>query len=142
MTLLAINHYYPGFSPAAIARGARALQGIIFCRVPIYYTWVVRDNCGQNTLSKGIRTERDSNPRPSDYGSRARTNILQCSHLNCSGVYIAVTESVSCSLSRKLSCVALIAGLILYTWLFSQISRVSIRENFHVNIWLFIVIEI
>ena len=30
-------------------------------------------NCGQNALSKGIRTEWDSNPRPADYESRART---------------------------------------------------------------------
>ena len=34
----------------------KALQGINTCRVPIYYTWVERDNCGQNALSKGIRT--------------------------------------------------------------------------------------
>ena len=47
------------------------------CRVPIYYTWVERDNCGQNALSKGLRTEWDSNPRPSDYKSRVRTTTPQ-----------------------------------------------------------------
>ena len=31
-------------------------------------------------MSKGIRTEWDSNPRPSDYESRARTTTPQCSH--------------------------------------------------------------
>ena len=35
---------------------------------------------GQNALSKGIRTEWDSNPRPSDYESRAQTTTPQCSH--------------------------------------------------------------
>ena len=25
---------------------AQALEGINSCRVPIYYTWVERDNCG------------------------------------------------------------------------------------------------
>ena len=54
------------YSPAAIAALEHFIQGIISCRVPIYHTWVERDNCGQNTLSKGIRTERESNTRPSD----------------------------------------------------------------------------
>ena len=31
-------------------------------------------------MSKGIRTEWDSNPRPADYESRARTTTPQCSH--------------------------------------------------------------
>ena len=39
---------------------------------------VERDNCGQNALSKGVRTEWDSNPRPSDCKSRARTTTPQC----------------------------------------------------------------
>ena len=42
----------------------QALQGINSCRVPIYYTWVERDNYVQNALPKGIRTEGDSNPQP------------------------------------------------------------------------------
>ena len=64
VTLLAQNHYYSGSSPAAIA--ALDQYGIISYRVPnIYYTWVERDNCGQNALSKGISTKRESNPRGS-----------------------------------------------------------------------------
>ena len=42
------------------------------------------DNCGQNALSKGVRTEWDSNQRPSDCKSRAGTTTHQyspkCSH--------------------------------------------------------------
>ena len=67
-----LTYYFPSLS-----------RGINSCRVPIYYTWVERDNCGQNAmpmdprinaLSKGIRTEWDSNPRRSDYvESSART---------------------------------------------------------------------
>ena len=42
---------------------------------------VERDNCGQNALSKGVHTEWDSNPWPSDCKSRARTTTPQCSHM-------------------------------------------------------------
>ena len=45
----------------------RAFKGINSCWVPIYDTSVERDNYGQNALSRGIRTEWDSNPRPFDY---------------------------------------------------------------------------
>ena len=43
----------------------------ISCGVPIYYTWVERDknSLWTNALSKGIHTERESNPQPSDYES-------------------------------------------------------------------------
>ena len=44
-------------------------KGIDSYRVPIYYTWVDRDNCGENSLSKGP-----------DYTSRARLCSPQCSH--------------------------------------------------------------
>ena len=36
----------------------KALQGINSCQVPIYYTWIESDNCGQNTLSKKGHTHR------------------------------------------------------------------------------------
>ena len=75
------RHYYPSFRPhAAFQRYIRAFGGINSCWVPIYCTWVERDNCEQNALSKGIRTEWDSNPRTSDCKSRARTTPPQCSH--------------------------------------------------------------
>ena len=64
---------------------AKSIQGINSCWVPIYYTWVERDNCGQNALSKGIHTEWDLkclNPPPSDCKSRARTTTPQCSLMN------------------------------------------------------------
>ena len=77
--MISLTYYYSGFSRAAY-RCSKALQGISSCRVPIHYTWVKRDNCGQNTLSKGIRTEWDMNPRPSDYKLRAQTTTPQCSH--------------------------------------------------------------
>ena len=48
----------------------RAFEGINSSRVPIYYTWVERDNCGQNALPKGVRTEWDSNSRPSECRER------------------------------------------------------------------------
>ena len=63
----------PQLQPPCSLSALRAFKGINSCWVPIYYTWVKRDNCGQNALSKGIRTEWDSNPRPSDCKSRART---------------------------------------------------------------------
>ena len=74
------RHYYPSFNPHAAFSALRAFEGINSCWVPIYYTWVERDNCGQNALSKGVRTEWDSNPRPDDCKSRARTTTPQCSH--------------------------------------------------------------
>ena len=49
----ALHCYYPGCSRAAM----QALKGIRknkFLLVPIYYIWVIRDNLGQNALSKGI----------------------------------------------------------------------------------------
>ena len=37
----------PAFAPATWWRTAHnAFQGINSCRVPIYYTWAERDNCG------------------------------------------------------------------------------------------------
>ena len=40
-----INYYYPRFSLGnSVAQSA--FQGINSCRVPIYYTWVERNNCG------------------------------------------------------------------------------------------------
>ena len=62
----------PALAPCSLL-ALIAFEGINSCWVPIYYTSVERDNCGQNTLSRGIRTEWDSNQRPSDYKSRART---------------------------------------------------------------------
>ena len=59
---------------------AKSIEGINSCWVPIYYTWVERNNCGQYALSMGVRTEWDLNPRPSDYKSRAQTTTPQCSH--------------------------------------------------------------
>ena len=77
------RHYYPSFSPQCSLSALRAFEGINSCWVPIYYTWVERDNCGQNALSKGVRTEWDSNPRPSDCKSRVRTTTPQCSAFMC-----------------------------------------------------------
>ena len=69
----------------------KSIEGINSCQVPIYYTWVERDNCGQNALSRGIHIEWDLNPRPSDYKSRTQTNTPPCSHLS-SGSSIFVSS--------------------------------------------------
>ena len=82
--ITSLTYCYPRFCRAAY-RHSNTLQGINTCRVPINYTKVERDNCGQNALSKGIRTEWNSNPRPSDYESRTRnhyTTVLPCSSLH------------------------------------------------------------
>ena len=55
--------------------------GINSCRVPIYYTWVSRNNCGQKAVSKGIRAGWDLNPEPANYKSRAQTTTPQCSNV-------------------------------------------------------------
>ena len=80
--ILALNHYYPGFSPAAIAALEHYQVGIIDTgRYPFTKPGSRETNyCVQNVMSKGIRTERELIPRPSDYESRARPNTLQCSH--------------------------------------------------------------
>ena len=54
-------HCYPRISPMQ-PFNAKSIAGIISCQVPIYFTWVGRDNCGQNTLSRSICTEWDFNP--------------------------------------------------------------------------------
>ena len=66
--------HVPSVSHHAAAFNAKSIEGINSCRIPIYYTWVERGNYGQNALSRGIRTEWDSNPRPTDYESTARTD--------------------------------------------------------------------
>ena len=38
-------YYYPGFNPGNL-EAQSAFQGMNSYRVPIYYTWVERDNCG------------------------------------------------------------------------------------------------
>ena len=48
-----IHYYYPGY--ARLPEGAHGKQGR-FLPVPIYYTWVERDNCESDALSRGIRT--------------------------------------------------------------------------------------
>ena len=78
--LYALEALLPQLMPSCSLSALRAFEGIHFCWVPSYYTWVKRDNCGQNALSKGVCTEWDSNPRSSDCQSRARTTTPQCSH--------------------------------------------------------------
>ena len=77
-TSLCSMHYYPSGSPHNATFSAMSIEGINSYRTHIYYTWVERDNCGQKALSRSIRTKRKSNPRPSDYESRAQTNAPQC----------------------------------------------------------------
>ena len=69
-----------GIITPALAPMLRTFKGLNSYRVPIYCTRVMRDNCGQNALSKGIRPRWDLNLWPSDYESRARTSTPQCSH--------------------------------------------------------------
>ena len=108
-----------------------AFEGINSCWVPIYYTWVERDNCGQNALSKGVRAEWDSNPRPSDCKSRARTTTPQCSHCNVLMVYSStVYEGNECGKSGdlyifKLSLLMLLKSIFLKA-LFYTISQTLI----------------
>ena len=72
---------YPGFSPGKLVVQVHLKENIPAGYPFTIYIWVERDNCGENALSRGIRTEWDSNPRPSDYKSRTRTIITtpQCS---------------------------------------------------------------
>ena len=75
--LYALEALLPQLYPSCSLSALRAFEGINSCWIPIYYTWVERDNCGQNALSKGVRTERDSNPDPLTRESRARTTTPQ-----------------------------------------------------------------
>ena len=68
------------YSTERPCRCSNVWEGTNFCAVPIYHTWVKGENCGQNALCKDIRSEWDSNPRLSDYESKARTTAPQCSH--------------------------------------------------------------
>ena len=61
--LYALEALLPQIEPSCSLSALRAFEGINSCWVPIYYTWVERDNNGQYALSKGVRTEWDSNPR-------------------------------------------------------------------------------
>ena len=46
-------HYYPSVAPMQ-PFSAKSIEGINSCLVPIYNTWIERDNnCRQNTLSMG-----------------------------------------------------------------------------------------
>ena len=76
----ALHYYYPSCSRAAMQL-LKGDEGINSYWVPIYCTLVERDNCGQNALYGGIRTEWDLNPRSSAYKSRSWTTTPQCSHL-------------------------------------------------------------
>ena len=40
-----LYYYYPGFSPGNLVAHS-AFEGRNSCRVPIYYIWVERENCG------------------------------------------------------------------------------------------------
>ena len=71
--------YYPSVSPHAASFSSKSIEGTQSFRVPIYFTWVERDDCGENALSRGIRNQRNSNPRTLTYESRARTDTSQCS---------------------------------------------------------------
>ena len=70
------------------------IQGIHSYQLPIYYTWVERDNCGQNALSKGICSEWDSNLRPSDYEWRAWTTTPQRSHNLCNSWTLLIMNPI------------------------------------------------
>ena len=70
MALTIITPAMPGHH-----KDAQGKQGK-FLPVPIYYTWVERDNYGWNALSKGMHWV-DSNHRPSDYEARVRATTPQ-----------------------------------------------------------------
>ena len=68
---------------ASAATGTKAFQEINSYQVPIYYTWVERDNRGQNALPRGMRTGWNrttdpliTSPEPDPVHNSALTNEL------------------------------------------------------------------
>ena len=98
----------------------KSIEGINSCGVPIYYTWVERANCGQNALSRGIRTEWDSNPPPSDYESWARADTSQCywenTYFGPSTVWAPWASSGWTYLRVTSYCIHIIITLILFSY--------------------------
>ena len=73
------TYYYSGFSLAAWALVLSITQNKFLPGTHLLHLAQERQSLWTNALSKGIRTESVSNPRPSDYELRARTTTPQCS---------------------------------------------------------------